>query len=330
MVSFGFTLSSEEVAPTELVRLGRQAELSGFDFLTISDHFHPWVPTQGNSPHVWSVLGALAIATDQIAMGTAVTCPTIRQHPAIVAHAAATMSMLLPGRFFLGVGTGENLNEHVVGHPWPPPAERIAMLSEALRLMRALWEGQEVSERTLHYHVDRAKLYSLPPEPPPVCVAAATERAAELAGRSGDGLIVTAPDPKLVQAFADAGGVDEPVYGQVTICHGPDRSAAENMALEWWPNTSVPGDLGLELATPEQFAAVAELITTEDVSTRVVCGPDLEPIADRVELFIEAGVDHVFIHQVGPRQRPFLEVAGQELLPMLRERWPAEVMPRAV
>jgi G6PDH family F420-dependent oxidoreductase len=315
MVRMGYTLSSEEHAPGDLLLNGRIAEESGFDFLTISDHFHPWTSRQGQSPLVWSVLGGLSVKTERVQIMTAVTCPTIRVHPAIIAQAAATTACLLPDRFVLGLGTGENLNEHVVGAAWPHPQERLDMLEEAIELIRRLWTGNLVTERTEHYTVDRARLFTLPETSPPIAVAASAPAAAKLAGRAGDALISTAPDAELVEAFREAGGDGRPVYGKVTVCYGPDQAEAKNEALEWWPNTSVPGELGVELAEPQHFEEVAQLITADQVAEKVICGPGTERILEKIGAFADAGFDHVFLHQVGPRQEEFLAFAKDELLP---------------
>jgi coenzyme F420-dependent glucose-6-phosphate dehydrogenase len=317
MVRIGYTLSGEEHGPGDLLLYGRIAEESGFDFLTISDHFHPWTSRQGQSPFVWGVLGGLAVKTEEVEIMTAVTCPTIRIHPAIVAQAAATTAALLPDRFILGLGTGENLNEHVVGAGWPLPQERLDMLEEAIELIRRLWTGDVVTEWTDHYTVDRARLYTLPETSPPIAVAASSPAAARLAGRAGDALISTAPDAELVQTFRDAGDEGSPVYGQLTVCYGPDEGKAKDEALEWWPNTSVPGELGVELAAPQHFEEVAQLITAEQVGENVVCGPDADALAEKIGAFVGAGFDHVFLHQVGPRQEEFLAFAKDELLPAL-------------
>jgi coenzyme F420-dependent glucose-6-phosphate dehydrogenase len=317
MVRMGYTLSGEEHAPGDLLLYGRIAEESGFDLLTISDHFHPWTSRQGQSPFVWSVLGGLSVKTERVQIMTAVTCPTIRIHPAIVAQAAATIACLLPDRFVLGLGTGENLNEHVVGAAWPHPQERLHMLEEAIEMIRRLWTGNLVTERTEHYTIDRARLFTLPETSPPIAVAAASPAAAKLAGRAGDALISTTPDAELVETFRDAGGEGRPVYGQLTVCYGPDEAKAKDEALEWWPNTSVPGDVGLELAEPEQFEEVATLLTADQVAEKVVCGPALGPILEKIGAFVDAGFDHVFIHQVGPRQEEFLAFAKDELLPAI-------------
>ena len=314
MVRIGYTLSSEEHGPGDLLLYGRIAEESGFDFLTISDHFHPWTSRQGQSPFVWSVLGGLAVKTEEIPVMTAVTCPTMRIHPAIVAQAAATTASLLPDRFTLGLGTGENLNEHVTGTAWPESGERLDMLEEAIELIRRLWTGDLVTERTPHYTIDRARLYTFPETSPPIAVAASSMAAARLAGRAGDALISTAPEAEIVETFRGAGGEGRPVYGQLTVCYGPDEAKSKDEALEWWPNTSVPGEVGLELAEPQHFEQVAELITAEQVGEKVVCGPDPDAIVEMVEMFTDAGFDQVFLHQVGPRQEEFLAFAKDELL----------------
>ena len=317
MVAIGFTLSSEEHGPGELLLYGRIAEEVGFDFLSISDHFHPWTSKQGHSPFVWSVLGGLAVKTERLPIVTGVTCPTMRTHPAIIAQAAATTAAMLPDRFILGVGTGEHLNEHVTGHPWPHPKERLEMLDEAVFLMRRLWSGELVSEWTDHYTVDRARIYTLPENPPPVAVAASAPKAAELAGGLGDAFISTAPKGELVDAFRSGGGDGKPAMGQLTVCYGPDEQKAADEAFEWWPNTSVPGELGVELLEPQQFEDAAEMLSVEDVAQKVVCGPDVGAFVEKVRAFVDAGFDHVFIHQVGPRQEEFLEWAKTDLLPAI-------------
>jgi coenzyme F420-dependent glucose-6-phosphate dehydrogenase len=320
MVQIGYTLSSEEHPPGDLLLYGRIAEETGFDFLTISDHFHPWISRQGQSPLVWSVLGGLSVKTERVPIMTAVTCPTIRIHPAIVAQAAATTAALLPDRFILGLGSGENLNEHIVGMGWPHPEERLDMLGEAIELIRRLWTGELVTEWTDHFTVDRARLYTLPETSPPIAVAASTTAAAKLAGRSGDALISTAPKAEIVDAFREAGGDGQPVYGQVTVCYGPEEQKAKDEALEWWPNTSVPGELGVDLAEPQHFEEVAQLITADTVAEKVVCGPGADPILETIGTFVNAGFDHVFLHQVGPRQEEFLEFAKDSLLPAIDRR----------
>ena len=317
MTSFGYALSSEEHEPGDLLLNGRLAEEAGFDFLSISDHFHPWTSRQGQSPLVWSVLGGLAVKTERIEIMTGVTCPILRIHPAIVAQAAATTAALLPARFTLGVGTGENLNEHVIGMGWPHPQERLNMLEEAIHLIRLLWTGRLITEETDHFAVDRARIYTLPDELPPIAVAAVSPAAAELAGRSGDALISTVPQRQLVETFRDQGGDGKPVYGKVTLCYGREEQKCKDEALEWWPNSGVPGELGVELVEPQQFEDAAQLVTADAVAKKIVCGPNGDRIVEQVGAFVEAGFDHVFLHQVGPRQEEFLDVSRSELLPAL-------------
>jgi coenzyme F420-dependent glucose-6-phosphate dehydrogenase len=314
-IELGYALSSEEHRPLALVEHARLAEAAGFSFALISDHFHPWIDRQGESPFVWSVLGGIALATDELVVGTGVTCPTIRLHPALVAQAAATAACMLPGRFFLGVGTGENLNEHVLGDRWPPADVRLEMLEEAIGVMRTLWDGGLVDHRGPHYTVENARLYTLPEEPVPVMVAAAAEQAAKLAGRVGDGFVGTSPDPAVLDAFESAGGSRKPRYGQVTVCYASSEAEARKTAHEQWPNAALKGPLAQELALPSYFEAAAEMVSEDDVAEQVVCGPDPERHLAVIEKYAEAGYDHVYIHQVGPDQDAFLRFYQSEILP---------------
>jgi len=222
MIELGYSLSSEEHGPNELVALARRAEEAGFGFALISDHFHPWTGRQGQSPFVWSVIGAIAHATKRLRLGTGVTCPTIRMHPAIVAQAAATAAAMMPGRFFLGVGSGENLNEHVTGARWPSPDVRLDMLEEAVEVVRLLFAGGSQSHHGRWFTVEDARLYTRPAEPPPIYVAAVGQRATALAGRIGDGLISVAPEAEIVRRFDKAGGKGKPRYGHLTVCWARD------------------------------------------------------------------------------------------------------------
>jgi coenzyme F420-dependent glucose-6-phosphate dehydrogenase len=314
MTSIGYALSSEERTPQELVEQARMAEAAGFEFALISDHFHPWLDEQGESPFVWSVLGAIAEATEEIPIGTGVTCPTMRMHPAIVAHAAATTACLMPGRFFLGLGTGENLNEHVLGDRWPSAEERLEMLEEAVRVIRELWEGGLVTHRGKHYTVDRARLYTVPDEPPPIAIAAAGENAAELAGRLGDALVSTAPDADIVEAFEQAGGKGKPKYGQFHVCVADSREQAVETAYRCWPNGALPGELGQELPLPRYFRQATSPLTREQVAEQVVCGSDPGPHREKIEEFADAGFDRVYVHQVGSDQEAFMRLYEREVL----------------
>jgi coenzyme F420-dependent glucose-6-phosphate dehydrogenase len=249
----GYALSSEEFGPADLVRFARLAEERGFTFALISDHFHPWTDRQGQSPFAWTVVGAIAQATGRLRLGTGVTCPLIRTHPAVIAQASATAATLMPGRFFLGLGTGENLNEHVLGDHWPEGAVRLEMLEEAIDVIRLLWQGGYQSHHGRHYTVEQARLYTLPEEPPPIMVAAGKPNAARVAATAGDGLIGTAPDADLLAEFEAAGGRDKPRIGQLTVCWAVDERDARKTALERWPNAAAPGELGQELALPRHF-----------------------------------------------------------------------------
>jgi coenzyme F420-dependent glucose-6-phosphate dehydrogenase len=318
MPEFGYTLSSEEQGPEALVEQAVAAERAGFSFAVISDHFHPWVDRQGNSPFVWGVLGAIAEASDELELATGVTCPTTRLHPAIVAQAAATAALLLPGRFSLGVGTGENLNEHVLGDRWPPVPVRQERLEEAIEVIRLLWEGGLESHHGRHYTVENARIYSLPEEPPPILVAVAGERSVELASRVGDGLIGTAPIAESVDAFRQGEADARPAYGQLHVCWAPSEQEARRTALEWWPNGAVSGSYFLELPLPAHFEEAAELVGEEEIAESVVCGPDAGKHLDAIREYLDAGYDHVYVHQVGPDQEGFFRFYEQEVLPELR------------
>lgn len=312
----GYALSSEEFDAGSLVRLARRAEDTGFSFALISDHFHPWTHHQGHSPFVWSVAGAIAQATDELRLGTGVTCPLIRIHPAVIAQAASTMSDLMPGRFFLGVGTGENLNEHITGERWPPPDVRADMLAEAIGVIRALWTGETVDHRGEHYVVEGARLYPSAP-PPPIVVAAKGTRSAERNVELADGLVTTAPDPELADIFRSRLGDEAMRIGQVTVCVAPSDEQARKVAHEWWPNAAIEGQLGQELPMPDHFEQAAEMVTEEDVAEAVVCSADPQRHLDAIREFLDAGYDHVYVHQVGPEQDLFFDLYEREIIPEL-------------
>jgi coenzyme F420-dependent glucose-6-phosphate dehydrogenase len=315
MAEIGYALSSEEHAPNDLVKHARRAEEVGFTFALISDHFHPWVDSQGHSPFVWSVIGAIAHATERLRLGTGVTCPLIRIHPAIVAQAAATAAALMPGRFFLGVGTGENLNEHILGDRWPPYEVRRAMLGEAVEIIRLLWQGGQQSFHGTYYTVENARVYTLPDQPPPIMVAAGGAQAAEMAGRIGDGLIGTSPEAEVLKSFDQAGGAGKPRYGQVTVCWAEDEAAARRTAYEIWPNAANQGELSQELPTPGHFEQVAKMVSAEQVAESVICGPDPRRHTESIRKYVDAGYDHIYIHQVGPDQEGFFRFYQQHILP---------------
>jgi coenzyme F420-dependent glucose-6-phosphate dehydrogenase len=316
--ALGYHLSSEEHPPGELVRLARRAEEAGFAYAFVSDHFHPWVDAQGESPFVWSVIGGIAQVTERLRVGTGVTAPIMRLHPAIVAQAAATCAVMTQGRFFLGVGTGENLNEHVLGDRWPAPDERLEMLEEAVELMRCLWDGGLQTFRGDHYVVEQARLYTLPEQPIEVAVAASAPQAAKLAGRIGDALVSTAPDPEVVESYR-AGGGGGPAYVKVTLVWDEDAERARRTLYEVFPNTGAPGELSTELALPRHFEQVAQVLTPEQLAEQVPCGPDPEPVVEQCRKALEAGFTHLYFHQVGPDQEGFFQFWEQELRPRLAE-----------
>jgi coenzyme F420-dependent glucose-6-phosphate dehydrogenase len=314
MVEIGYALSSEEHTPADLVRWAELAEQAGFGFALMSDHYHPWTDRQGHSPFAWGVLGAISQRTENLVIGTGVTCPIIRIHPAILAQAAATAACLMEGRFFLGVGSGENLNEHILGDKWPPIDVRQEMLEESIDVMRLLWQGGEQSHYGDYYVVENARVYDLPDEPVPVMVAGSGERAAQLAGRVGDGYIGTAPKAETLAAFDKAGGSGKPRYGQLTVCWAQSEEEAVRTALEIWPTAAIPGQLTQELALPAFFEQAAEAVTEEQIKEKITCGPDPEPMKAKIQEYADAGYTHVYIHQVGPDQEGFFDFASRELL----------------
>jgi coenzyme F420-dependent glucose-6-phosphate dehydrogenase len=318
--AIGLALSSEEHPPNELVRQALLGEMAGFGYALVSDHFHPWVDAQGHSPFVWSVIGAIAQVTDNLRVGTGVTCPIIRIHPAVIAQAAATCAAMMPGRFFLGLGTGENLNEHITGAPWPAADERQDMLEEAIGIIRLLWEGGDRTRRTTHYRVENARIYTLPDPLPEIYVAASGEQAAEMAAKIGDGLISTAPKEETIKQYERAGGNGKPKYGQVTVCWDTDEKRARKTAHETWPNAAIGGELSQELPIPRHFEQAAEMVTEDDVAERVACGPDPERHVESIKKYLDAGYDHVYVHQVGKdpvKHDGFFEFYKTEVLPRL-------------
>jgi G6PDH family F420-dependent oxidoreductase len=307
-LDLGYWLSSEEHGPQRLVLLAGQAEAAGFTHAMISDHFHPWVPSQGESPFVWGVLGAISQTTTTLRLATGVTAPNLRMHPAVVAHAAATAAVLLGERFELGLGTGEWLNEHVIGGEWPRPGARRKALGEAIDVIRDLTSGTEVNHHGKHVTVQHTRLYTAPVVPPPILVAASGKRTAQLAGRSADGLITFECNPRIVEQFEAAGGEGKPRIGQLRLCWAPTVEQAVETAARSWPNATVPPSLNSEVERPEQFAEVAALSTPEQVAASMICGPDR---------YAAAGYTRVYLHQVGPDQQGFFRFVTDELRPAL-------------
>jgi coenzyme F420-dependent glucose-6-phosphate dehydrogenase len=309
-MQIGYWLSSEEHDSNALVANARRAEEAGFDHLLISDHYHPWVDAQGESPFVWGVIGAIGATTSRITLGTAVTCPLIRIHPAIVAQAAATSQQLLGGRFFLGVGTGENLNEHITGEKWPRADERLEMLREAIEIMRKLWGGEYETYRGKHYTVEQARIYSLPDEPPPILVAAAQSEAAKLAGELGDGYMNTKADADAVKEYRAAGG-KEPLYGKVTGCFASSEGEAKKIAKARGPNVALGGSLSQELALPRDFEAASQTVREDDFEDALVLGNDLDAWREKIGEYEQAGFTHVCLHDISEDQQGFISFAQQ-------------------
>jgi G6PDH family F420-dependent oxidoreductase len=320
IMRIGHTLMTEQSDPASLVRNGVDAEHAGFDFAVISDHFFPWLDSQGHSPNAWVTLGAVAHATERIDLMTYVTCPTMRYHPTVVAQQAATLGLLSNGRFTLGLGSGENLNEHVVGRGWPPANVRQAMLTEAIEIIRALFAGGYVDYAGEHFRIDSAKLWDVADPPPPIGVAVSGSSSCELAGALGDVMIAVQPDASLGERFDAAGGRGKPRVGQVPICYDPDRDAAVQRAHDqfrwfgggWKVNAELPGTAGFDGAT--------QFVRPDDVAEAIPCGPDLDAHVAAVQQFADAGFTDVAVVQIGgEHQDAFLNWAEKELLPALRE-----------
>ena len=313
----GYFLSCEEFGPQELIRHARLAEAAGFDRVWISDPYHPWVDAQGESAFVWSVIGALATATDRLHVTTAVTCPTVRIHPAVIAQAAATSAVLLEGRFSLGVGSGEALNEHILGEHWPEADVRLEMLEEAIEVMRLLWQGGNHSHRGRHYTVENARVYTLPDEPPPVLVSGFGPKAIDLAARVADGYCAVMPDASFVERYRSGGGTGV-VQAGTKVCWGPDEAECRTTVHRLWPNEALPGELAQILPTPKHFEQATELVTEEMIGESVPCGPDIDRHLAALQEFADAGFDELYVQQVGTRHEEFFDVYAREVLPRFR------------
>ncbi|MFG2857763.1 LLM class F420-dependent oxidoreductase [Streptomyces mirabilis] len=320
MVQVGYTMMTEQAGPRELVDHVVRAERVGFDFSVTSDHYFPWLESQGHAPYAWSVLGAAAQATESIPLMTYVTCPTTRYHPAVVAQKAATMQVLSQGRFRLGLGSGKNLNEHVMGEGWPAAHVRLEKLEEAVEIIRSLFTGENVTRHGVHFDVANATLWDLPDTSPPIGVAVSGNRSCVLAGHLADLVIATEPRPELIAAFERHGGAGKPKVGQLPICYDTDRDAAVVRAHEqfrWfgggWPvNSELPGPAAFERAT--------QFVRPEDVAESIPCGDDVQAVVEAVRPYADAGFTEVALVQIGgDHQEPYLEWAEHKLLPALRE-----------
>jgi coenzyme F420-dependent glucose-6-phosphate dehydrogenase len=314
-VRLGWWLSSEEHDPRRLVDHARLAESTGFRTAMVSDHLQPWTRGQGHASFVWTVLGAIAHATDELEVGTGVTAMLHRNHPVAVAQAAATAGLMFEGRFFLGVGSGERLNEQPFGERWPRAGERRERMCEAVGLLRRLWSGDDTSARGATWNVENLALFSLPAPPPPVYVAASGTLSAKVAGEIGDGMIGVAPDARLVDVFHGSGGAGKRCLAQLHISLAASMDAAMDQAWEWWPNGAVPPSLLSELAQPEDFEAAAADVQRDVMSRTVVCTTDAATVIGAIDRFVGAGFDTVYLHQVGPHQQRLADMAASELIP---------------
>ena len=314
MAEIGIFFSSEERSAPEIVDAAVHAEQAGFRSAWLSDHFHPWNDEQGESPFVWSVLGAAAHATRTMRWMTAVTCPMVRTHPAIAAQAAATTATLMPGRFRLGVGSGEALNEHIFGDRWPEADVRLEMLEEAVYVIRMLWEGGFAHHHGRHYTLEGARLYSMPDEPPPILVSAFGPKAVALAARIGDGFVSVGPDREGLEGYRAQGGIG-PTTSGLKVCWGPDRDDCVRTAHRLWPNEALEGELAQILPSPRHFEQATALVTEQHISDAIACGPDPEEHIAAVQEVVDAGFDEVYVGQIGPDHAGFVDFYADEVLP---------------
>ncbi len=320
MTKFGYTMMCEQSPPDQLVTDVQQAEQAGFDFSVTSDHYQPWLAEQGHSGYAWSILGAAAQATEQIGLMTYVTCPTLRYHPAIVAQKAATMQILSRNRFRLGLGAGENLNEHVTGQRWPAVGVRHEMLGEAVDIISALFEGQDrVNYRGRHFDVEQAKLWDLPEERVPIGIAVSGPDSCALAGNKADLMIAVEPEAELGERFDAAGGEGKPRVGQIAVCYDADRDAAIRRAHEQFRWFGLGWKVNADLPNPESFESATQFVTPDDVAEQLACGPDVDEHVEKIKPFLDAGFGEVALVQIGAgQQAEFITWAEQELLPALR------------
>jgi G6PDH family F420-dependent oxidoreductase len=322
--SFGYTLMTEQSGPQQIVEYASRAERAGFDFEVMSDHYSPWLDEQGHAGYAWAMLGAVSQVTDLVELMTYVTCPLVRYHPAVVAPKAATIGVLSDGRFTLGLGAGENLNEHIVGRGWPPANVRHEMMHEAVEIISALLDGGYVNYAGNHYRVDSAKVWDLPEQRVPLALAVSGQQSIDVLAPMADALVAVEPEPDLISMWAEVNPQANRYIGQLPICWDTDRDAAVERAHEqfrwfgggWKVNAELPGPAGFDGAT--------QFVRPEDVAEAIPCGPDVDPIVKAVGEFVDAGFTDVAVVQVGDeRQGDFLDFAEATLLPALRESYPA-------
>ncbi len=316
MVDIGYKLASEEHGPLDLICNARQAEDAGFAFAMIADHYLPWTSRQGESPFVWAVIGGISQVTADLTLVTGATCPTIRMHPGIIAQAAATAASMMPGRFILGLGSGENLNEHIFGDRWPRAPVRIEMLEEAVEVIRMLWTGGMQSYCGAFYTLENAQIFSLPENLPPIYIASEGPISASLAARTGDGFINGGTNAeKSLIVFQKSGGNGKPAYVEISVCWAESEDVGRRTAYEVWPIAANRGELNRLLPTPAHYEQLADMVTIEDVTEGMPCGPDPEPYIKEIEDRIRMGFDHICIHQIGEQQKEFMEFATNDILP---------------
>jgi G6PDH family F420-dependent oxidoreductase len=319
MVKFGYKLMTEEHGPTALVENARRAEAAGFDFVSISDHFHPWLEAQGHSPFAWSVLGAIAHTTSKIGITTGLTCPIIRYHPAIIAQAAATIAVMSDNRFTLAIGGGERLNEHVAGARWPSVPERHAMLSEAIDIFRALWAGGVHTRKGAHFVIDHAQLYDLPDRPIPVVLGASGPASAALAAQKADGVMTTEPKPELVRDFRSRGDGERPCYSEIALAYADSEQAGLALAHERFRFAALGWAVMSELPSVRGFEAASQFVKPADLASQIPAGPDVERHLAAIRKYVDAGYDHVVLIGIGPDQEKFIDFFEHKLRPRLSE-----------
>ena len=310
----GYFLSSEELTPAEMIEQARGAEQAGFSALWISDHYHPWVDAQGQSPFVWSMIGAIS-QVSSLPISTAVTCPTVRIHPAVIAQAAATSAVLTGGKFRLGIGTGEALNEHIFGDAWPEADVRLEMLEEAVEIIRGLWTGENYSHHGKHYTVENARIYTLPEQPVEVLISGFGPKATSLAARIGDGYVSTMPDGDLVAQFRSEGGGKKVAQAGFKAAYADSEEEGARLAYQKWPNAGVPGELSQVLPSPKHFEQASQLVTQDMVRESFVCGNDPDAHLQKIAEYADAGFDELYVANTGPHSRGLFDLYAKHILP---------------
>lgn len=317
MVKFGYKLMTEEHGPKDLVQNAVKAEAAGFDFVSISDHFHPWLEAQGHAPFAWSVLGAIAHATAKVGITTGLTCPIIRYHPAIIAQAAATIAVMSDGRFSLAIGAGERLNEHVTGARWPSIPERHEMLGEAIDIFRALWTGEVCNHKGPHFTVDHAKLYDAPEKPIPLLVGVSGPASVKLAAQKADGLMTTEPNAEFTKAFKAERRGGGPCYAEAAIAYADTEKAGRKLAHERFRFSAFEWSVNSEVPSVEGFEAASKYVRPEDLAETIPAGPDPDRYVEAIGKYVEAGYDHIALTGIGPDQAAFIDFFQNVLRPKL-------------